>query len=463
MSGTTTPSGSLWGAEEFLSSLVASSDDAIVGLAPQGTVASWNSAAEDLFGYRAEEMRGRDTELLCPPDRRGELSGLLERVRNGETVQNVLTEWMRRNGTRVAVSLTLSPVTEPGGALLGMSVRCRDVTGQVHAAASLRRSERSAVEALTLLETLQENAPIGIGFLDREYRIVRLNHMLAALDPSPVRDHIGLLAAEVIPTMWPQVEPLFRRVTETGEAIVNTELYVERSPARGGAAYWLASYYPVLIEGEIVGVGVIALDITARKKVEDAHVSLARAAVGALAATVESRDPHTAGHQNRVAVIAAAVAAELGLERDTIEGVELAARVHDIGKIAIPSEILNYPGRLNAPSWELMKLHASTGAGILRGVEFPWPVAAIVEQHHERLDGSGYPRGLRSDEIELGALIVAVADTVDAMTSHRPYRPAKEVGTALDEIVKGRGRLFDLAVVDACLSLFREGRLALEW
>jgi PAS domain S-box-containing protein len=206
MSSTTTPSGSFWEAEEFLSSLVSSSDVAIVGLTPQGTVASWNGAAEDLFGYRAEEMLGRDTELLCPPDRRDELLGMLERVRNGETVQSVRTERLRRNGTPVTVSLTLAPVTEPG--------------------ASLRRSERTAVEALTLLETLQENAPVGIGFLDREYRIVRLNPMLAALDPSPARDHVGLLAAQVIPTMWPEVEPLFRRVLETGQAIVKTELYV---------------------------------------------------------------------------------------------------------------------------------------------------------------------------------------------------------------------------------------------
>ncbi|MHB8247159.1 MAG: HD domain-containing phosphohydrolase [Acidimicrobiales bacterium] len=449
--------------EQFLAALVVSSDDAIIGLTPQGTVTSWNGGAERLFGYSAEEMLGCDTTLLVPPERRGELSNALARVRSGETVRNVVSERLRRDGTPLAVSITVSPVIGPDGALLGMSAIGRDMTAQVEAATQLRSSEQSAAEALSLLRTLQDSAPVGFGFVDREFRVRRLNQMFGTFGGFPADQQVGRPAAEVMSARWSQVGPLLRQVGDTGQAIVNTELSFEAPAGLGGLRHWLTSFYPVRTDAEIVGVGVVAVDITERKQAEEARMRLTRSAVGALASTVESRDPYTDGHQNRVATIASRIAAELGLDSGTVEGIEMAARIHDIGKIAIPAEILTDPRRLNTPSWELMKLHAATGADIVRGVEFPCPVADMVEQHHERLDGSGYPSRLRSDEILLGARVIAVADTVDAMTSHRPYRPAKKIDVALRELEEGRGRLFEPTVVDACLSLVREDRLDLEW
>jgi len=185
-------------------------------------------------------------------------------------------------------------------------------------------------------------------------------------------------------------------------------------------------------------------------------------AVAAIAAMVELRDPYTAGHQRRVEQLAKAIAHELGLDAHQIEGLSLAAVVHDLGKITVPSEILSKPGHLTPPELAVIKTHAESGYGILKGIDFPWPIAKIVQQHHERLDGSGYPHGLHGDEILLEARILAVADVIEAMASHRPYRPGLGIDVALEEVSSKRTTQFDPAVVDAALRLFREKGFQLE-
>ncbi|RLB72761.1 MAG: hypothetical protein DRH06_11125, partial [Deltaproteobacteria bacterium] len=160
----------------------------------------------------------------------------------------------------------------------------------------------------------------------------------------------------------------------------------------------------------------------------------------------------------RVAQLACAIAEELGLPKDQVEGIQVAALLHDIGKVTVPSEILTKSGELSAMEFELIKTHAAVGADILEGIDFSWPVARIVRQHHERLDGSGYPQGLKDDEILLEARIIGVADVVEAMASHRPYRPARGIDKALEEIKKNKDVLYDPQVVEACVKLFEEGR-----
>ena len=181
-----------------------------------------------------------------------------------------------------------------------------------------------------------------------------------------------------------------------------------------------------------------------------------QATIYALASAVEKRDPYTAGHQHRVARLAVAIGRILKLPEDRLHGLSLGATIHDIGKLSLPAEILSKPGRITAIERELIKSHAAIGAEILDGVELPWPIKEMIWQHHERLDGSGYPRGLTGDAILLEARIIAVADTVEAMASHRPYRPARSVADAMAEIQRCRGTLFDPDVVDACLQLFLE-------
>ena len=176
----------------------------------------------------------------------------------------------------------------------------------------------------------------------------------------------------------------------------------------------------------------------------------------ALASAIEMRDPYTAGHQKRVTKLACAIAKEMGLSKEQIEGIRMAGLIHDIGKISIPSEILTKPGKLNDLEYSLIKTHPQAGYNILKGIEFPWPVAQIVLQHHERMDGSGYPQGLCGKDILLEARILAVADVVEAMSSHRPYRPAYGIDKALEEISKNKGILYDPEVVNACLRLFNQ-------
>jgi len=181
------------------------------------------------------------------------------------------------------------------------------------------------------------------------------------------------------------------------------------------------------------------------------------AIVDALASTIELRDPYTAGHQRRVAELAVAIARELGLSAEEQTGLRIAGLVHDVGKIVVPSEILSKPGRLSPLEMDMVRVHPEAGFNVLQGIDFPWPVAEVVHQHHERLDGSGYPQGLAGEEILLGARILAVADVVEAISSHRPYRAALGIEAALAEVEAGRGKLYDPQVVDACLAVFRNG------
>lgn len=177
------------------------------------------------------------------------------------------------------------------------------------------------------------------------------------------------------------------------------------------------------------------------------------AIIQAMSMTMEKRDPYTAGHQRRVAKLCRAIATELGFKWSRIQGLRMAAAIHDLGKIHVPAGILNKPGRISGPELAIIRMHPRTAYDILKGIQFPWPLAETIYQHHERLNGSGYPRKLKGDQILLEARILAVADVVESMSSFRPYRPALGQTAALDEIQQGKGVLYDETVVDVCLEL----------
>ena len=196
----------------------------------------------------------------------------------------------------------------------------------------------------------------------------------------------------------------------------------------------------------------LALRCEDAKRVKDALLGT----IEAIARTVEMRDPYTAGHQTRVAQIAVAIGREAGMSQEQLEGLRLGAQVHDIGKIYVPAEILCRPGRLTRAEYELIKSHPQVGYDIVKDIAFPWPVAQMVLQHHERLDGSGYPRGLKGDEILPEAMVIAVADVLESMVSHRPYRPGLGLAAAMKEIVGKRDVHFPGAVVDACIRVVEQ-------
>jgi len=206
-------------------------------------------------------------------------------------------------------------------------------------------------------------------------------------------------------------------------------------------------------------------DVTDRKKAEeDAQETMKKlrkvlgGTIDAIALTVEARDPFTSGHQRRVADLARTIATKMELPKDLIEGVRSAGVIHDLGKIGVPAEILSKPSKLSDTEFNLIKIHPQIGYDILKDIDFPWPIASIVQQHHERMDGSGYPLGRSDGEILLEARILAVADVVEAMSSHRPYRPSLGLESALEEISRNKGTLYDPAVVDTCLRLFQENK-----
>jgi len=229
----------------------------------------------------------------------------------------------------------------------------------------------------------------------------------------------------------------------------------------------IVDFIPVQMEsGQFL---VACNDITSRIKAEKALTQsmdkLARAMSGivdVIAMAVESRDPYTAGHQRRVANLAASIATEMGLTADQIDGIRMVGTIHDLGKISIPAEILSMPRKLTGIEFNLIKTHPKVGFDILKDIEFPWPIAQITLQHHERIDGSGYPLGLKGEEILIESRVLAVADVVEAIASHRPYRPALGIDKALEEIVQNKGILYDADVVETCVRLFREKGFSFE-
>ncbi|MBS3818216.1 response regulator [bacterium] len=217
-------------------------------------------------------------------------------------------------------------------------------------------------------------------------------------------------------------------------------------------------------EKNISGVVVAFADISRRKKAEyDLKKSMQKLknslheTVRAIASIIETRDPYTAGHQHRATNLACAIAKEMNLSSDRIDGLRMAGNLHDIGKITVPAEILSKPGKISEEEYNIIKTHPRVGYDIIKNIEFPWPVAQIVLQHHERLDGSGYPLGIKRNQILLEAKILAVADVIEAMASHRPYRPAKSIHKALQEVSYHKGSLYAPEVVDACLRVFEKG------
>jgi PAS domain S-box-containing protein/putative nucleotidyltransferase with HDIG domain len=327
-----------------------------------------------------------------------------------------------------------------------------------------RAAERKAAEqALRVSEEqyreLVENALDIIFTTDLEGRITSSNPAASRVYGHTLEELRHLNVADIVDAQY--LPLLLRKIRPKSHSARHTKPYELLTHSRDGSSVWVeVSTRLVLKDGQPAAVEGIARDITARKQAQDElQRSVERLrrtleqTVYSLATAVETRDPYTAGHQRRVADLASAVAQELGLSEHQTRGVHMAGLIHDVGKIHIPAEILSKPTRLTEVEWNLVKTHPRVGHDILKSIEFPWPVAQIVLQHHERIDGSGYPEGLSGDDILPEARIVAVADVVEAMASHRPYRPARALEEALQEIEDHKGTLYETEAVDACLTV----------
>jgi len=624
----------------LLAAIVESSDDAILSKSLDGTILSWNAGAEKLYGFSAAEIKGKPMSWLVPADRPNEIVDLLERIGRGEQIKRYETIRVRKDGVHLPISLTVSPLRDASGNIVGASAIGRDITERKRAETELRQSEAGLKEAerIALLGNWELDLIANVlKWSDEIYRIFELDAdhfgatyeaFLNAIHPDD-RDMVNLAytdslrnhtAYDIVHRLLMQDgrikyvnercetsyddagQPLLsvgtvqdittRRIAElgmqksnralhalstcngalvratdesqllndicnilvsiggyqlvwvgfadndeakkvrvvagagahsdyldniqvtwndspqgqgpTGSAIRIGEFQVvqdilhdpkflpwrEQAVARGYAsniafplfddsnrAFGAMSLYSkepnafdvdeIKLLQELAGDLAFGIRML-RLRIERDHLhdkqqqndeSVKQALAGtiqAIALTVEKRDPYTAGHQRRVANLSVAIAGELGLADERITGLRLGATIHDIGKIYVPAEILTRPGKLSKIEFELIKTHPQVGFEIMKDVKFPWPVAEMILQHHERLDGSGYPQGLKGDNILLEARILTVCDVTEAMMTHRPYRAALGLDAALAEIAKYRGIYFDPAVVDACLHLFRD-------
>jgi PAS domain S-box-containing protein/putative nucleotidyltransferase with HDIG domain len=329
-------------------------------------------------------------------------------------------------------------------------------SGKVRKKGGIGTNEQSLV-------ALVKASPLGIIAIDLDGKILLWNRAAEEITGWREEEVSGLSIQILADEKWEEYEVLRRR---TLNQEVFHSLPMEATRKDGRRIVISYSSAPVFDNGNrIIATMAVIYDISEKMKMEaDLKESLEKTnrlldeTVHSLSSAVEKRDPYTAGHQQRVAQLACAIAVELGgLAAERLKGIWTGAILHDIGKIYVPAEILTRPGHLSEIEFELIKSHAEVGYEILKDIEFQWPVPLIVRQHHERLDGSGYPAGLRGDEILFEARILGVADVVEAMSSHRPYRPGKGIEFALEEITSARGTAYDPSVVDACLKVFRNG------
>jgi len=354
--------------------------------------------------------------------------------------------WFRERG---------QPLFNTQGVYRGYIGSCETLTEQ-------RRLQQELQESDGLFQSVVEQNIVGI-YIIVDGKFVYVNPAFSEVVGFPKEEIIGRRYTDfVIEEDRPLVAANIRRRLE---GKIKSVEYSFRGRRRDGELVDVGVHGGLAIyRGREAVIGV-AQDITELKKAEarirEDAAQLERAMLGtleALSMMSELRDPYTVGHERQVGDLAAAIGRELGLPEERVKGLRVIGYLHDIGKITVPAEILSKPGHLSHLEFELIKTHPQAGYDILKSVEFPWPVVEAIVQHHEHLDGSGYPNGLRGDAISLEARIISVADTVEAMAHHRPYRPVVGLENALNELRTGAGIRFDPAVVEACLRLFQEGR-----
>lgn len=438
-------------------SVVTAMAEGVVFQGLDGAVIATNPAAQAIEGRADEEMLGHDSDdPMWGAVRVGELPfpGIehpaMQTLRTGEPQKNIVMGIRRPNGERRWISINSQPVRTTGGKIDGVVTTFHDITELKQAQEALSASEN-------LFRTLADTTAAGI-FIATGKQYIFAN---AAMENLTGYSAAELKQMHVADIMHPDDRPiLVERVRkfENHEDLPPT--YEIRLQTKSGEVRWVeVRVREIDYEGTRSRIGTM-FDITETKKAAEKIsiyvTQLEKMTVGALQAVanmVDLRDPYTSGHERRVGSIAADIAHEMGWNEARCQQLQWAGMVHDIGKIAVPAEILSKPTRLTQLEYELIKGHAEQGYQILKDLEFPFPIAEIIRQHHERIDGSGYPRGLKGEEILPEARILAVADVLESMSSHRPYRPALGLNAALDELKQGRATHYDEQVVDAVMRM----------
>jgi len=359
-------------------------------------------------------------------------------------------EFYHKDGSTRWTETIISAIRDDKGALTAIHGVNRDITARKHAEDDLRQSEEN-------YRSIFENAQEGIYRTTPEGRFIMANHAMARIlgydSPEELMDSMTDITHQLYVNPEERIKVIERIRLHSSAKDLELQFY-----RKDGRKIWLYRTMRAIRDGkgQVQYYEGIVEDITDRKNSFDQLRRALGGTILAIASLVETRDPCTAGHQRRVADMSRAIATEMQLSNDQIDGLRMAGKIHDIGKVSVPAEILSTPRKLTEIEFRLIKEHAQSGYDILKDIEFPWPIAKIILEHHERMDGSGYPNGLTGDNLLIESRIMAVADVVASMASHRPYRPSLGLDAALDEITTNRGVLYDSVVVDACLHLFNE-------
>lgn len=471
----------------------------------QGIIVEANEAALSAYGYKREELIGLNISALRAPEARATLDSQWQASKG---IDGVLfeTSHLRKYGTSFPVEVS-SRMLEIDGKQYHQSL-IRDITARKATEAALKEANRITMATrLANSVLLRSQTEDGI-YADMCRAIVEIGgYRMAAVCLAENDDAQSVRIAGLAGTgqeymaqaqlSWgdnPHGQGPTGTAIRSGKTQVNQDfatnpamtLWRDQALRHGfkssislplldkGKAFGALAIYSHQIDAfnmpEVLllqdlaedisfGISVLRLRTSERATTEKLNQSLERT-IRLLAETMELRDPYTSGHQQRVADLARAIAIEIGIAPQDVHGIYLAGLIHDIGKIAVPAEFLSKPTRLTPQEMALVQTHSQVGGDLIKDIDFPWPIAETVRGHHEKLDGSGYPNKLKGDEIPIGARIMAVADVVEAISAHRPYRPALGLDKALEEITAQRGKLFDPAVVDACIALFASGRFA---
>ena len=414
---------------------------------PKGNFTFCNESFCKIFGYGREELLNSNIRHYAADEETADriYRAYQQIYRTGDPLKRFEGEIVTRQGERRLIEFSASLLRDREGRRRGFRGIVRDVTERKNMGDQYRMIANSSQTGVYIVQDgrlrfVNPHISKYSGYREEELIGRQVLHFVHPADWEMVREKAGKMLAGLLKSP-----------------------YEYRMVDKAGRVRWLTeTVTPITYRGRSAVLG-NTMDTTdrkeAEKKLQDLLENL-RKAVGAtvqvMVAAVEARDPYTAGHQARSADLARAIAREMGLPQDRIDGIRMAGSIHDIGKLSVPAEILSKPSKLSDIEFSLIREHACKGYKMLKDVASPWPLAEIVYQHHERLDGSGYPRGLKGEEIIIEARILAVADVVESMASYRPYRPALGLEEALAEIERHQGKLYDADVVAACLRLFRE-------
>ncbi|MGP8155000.1 MAG: PAS domain S-box protein [Smithella sp.] len=441
-------------AEQYLNFLE-NIHDGIFELDLVGNLTFFSDSICRILGYSREELMGMNFRRYTDRKTAKKVFETYDKVYNiGESSKRFNWQVTRKDGAKRYIETSESLQKDSSGKPIGFIGIVNDITER-------KRTEEALKQSESWYRTIFENTGTATIIIEEDKTISHANTEFEKLS--------GCSKKEIEERKhWEEFivqEDLERMLTQNRQRIVDAKSAPKNCEIRfvdkGGAIKDIVLSID-MIPGTKKSIAFL-LDITERKQGDEKlqHIleSLRKAVdttIQVMVSAVELRDPYTSGHQIRSADIAMAIATEMGLPQDKIDGIRMAGSIHDIGKLAIPAEILSKPTKLTDLEFSLIKEHSRSGYEILKDVESPWPLAEIIYQHHERMNGTGYPRNLKEDEILVEARIMAVADVVEAMASHRPYRASLGIEPALEKIEENKAILYDAAVADACLRLFRE-------